>query len=793
MKLHFPALLAAALLSITGCGDSLSDAEPRSENADSGKYSNGIVRNSQQAPCTAFSYCYEPWPPPPPGPTPTPGGPTPTPTPTATPTPTPAPGALTVTLSGTDYTINNHPRIFLDSAKLTVLRLRSTTGIAMWDAIVSYNTANAPGCASAHSISQLTPFVVGYAGDPTRTAWRDCAIHELTNLIGSWSNNADYASEDLIWISQAYDYLYNDMTTTQRANVRNWVFGTVIPLIQTHAYYFRKPGNTEYAHNLYVSSFAGEFIWFLASVGDDPRSNDNLVTDWNYYVDHFKPVYDAAFVGCRPFGGSHYGTVRSLQRFFLGFAAADTALSGMSMWPAWAISCPDFSLHHTLPNLDWFMPDFQPGAIAYMRGRDQLNGAILVQRYGAIDGGKRLQYFLANDYVPTKNGTARGFISNYYIGQWHLFWNPSAAAVPYNTQPLAYTATGTGVGISRSAWDSQDALYVDFSAATYWGDHESLRCGSYRAFRGGEWLVIENDNRYTAGNSGQTLADGTHQQAIIFGDGNITNQWGQTFYTGGFKRWGYDDWDCQIQDPSSGPTYAYWMADLADAIDARTYPVTFYRRHLIHFKGPGTNYLVATSAVATTGSVAKREILHVPAPVTLSSPNASFSLASSAGAVRRIYPTNVALTRTTIPDRTAATDVPQNGSDTPTRLDIASGAGTYQLFMVVWAIGPAGSTTMPATTALSSTTPSGQLKGVLINDSTQSRIFLVTKDDQTVGTGTSIVFNASPTQTPAEFVLAGLTPGTKYSLTKSGSTYTLTVSGSGTKIVDASGVLRFTY
>ncbi|MFH1262122.1 MAG: hypothetical protein V1495_01585 [Pseudomonadota bacterium] len=782
-RLSFLSFLIVALLLIATCGDATFD--PDATPSSTGK---GSTRRQEYCPLPVASLCeiggY--WPP---ASTPTPNGSvTPTATPTSTPTPTP--GGSTITLSGTVYSINSHPRIFLDTAKRAALRTRSVAGVAMWDALVSYNNGNAPSCATEYDIIELTSFTIGYAGDPTRTAWRDCAIRELMNLVSSWSNNADYASEDLIWISQAYDYLYNDLSPAQRTSVRDWVYGTVIPLIQTHVYYFRKAGNTEYTHNLYVSSFAGEFIWALASAGDDARSNNMLATDWDYYVNNFKPVYDAALVGCRPFGGSHYGEIRTLQRFFLSFAAAETALGGMAMWPAWGASCSDYHLHHLLPTLDGFMPDFQPGAINYMSGRDRLNAAILVQKFGANDSAKQLQYFLANDYVPTKSGTARGFISNYYVAQWQLFWSPAATAIPYNTQPLAYTATGTAVGISRSAWNNPAATYVDFSAAAYWGDHESIRCGSYRAFRNGEWLIIENDNRYTAGNSGQTYADGMYQQAILFGDGNITNQWGQTFYTGGFKRFGYDNWLCGIGNSSNSPTYAYWMADLSDAVDARTYPVTYYFRHLIHFKGAGTNYLVATSAVNTTGSVAKREMMYVPSTVTGTSPNANFSLTNSAAAVRRIYPTTVGLTKTVVPDRTAASDVPQNSIDTPTRLDIAAPAGNSELFMVVWALGAKGSTTMPTTTALTSTVPAGQLKGVLINDATQSRVFLVTKDDQTIGS--TVAFTAAATNLPAEFVIAGLTAGTKYNLTKSSNTYTLTVNAAGTKVVDGSSVLRFT-
>jgi hypothetical protein len=97
---------------------------------------------------------------------------------------------------------------------------------------------------------------------------------------------------------------------------------------------------------------------------------------------------------------------------------------------------------------------------------------------------------------------------------------------------------------------------------------------------------------------------------------------------------------------------------------------------------------------------------------------------------------------------------------------------------------------MPTLTALTATGGAGTMKGVLIDDN-PSRIYLGI-DTNTIITG-NITFNASPTNTPAEYILSGLTASQQYTFSKVGAAHTLTAVGSGgTHNVDSKGLLRFT-
>lgn len=730
------------------------------------------------------------------------------PTATPTPTPTPTPSGSTITLGGTSRNIASHPR-FISSARLTTLRNRSVPGKRLWDQLTINNDGYAASCGTFNQVAMYA-LAVGYLSNPTKTAWRDCAVthfNKIKDLTTAYNVN-DYGSMDLADFAYVYDILYSDLSAANRTAFIDWVIGTWIPYLNTHAYNMTGANCTaEPTHNLCITKLFGDYLFALSCVGEDGRCDTRAVADYNYYhTAGVKTLLDSAYAGCHTFSGSHYGRVR-YQPYLLEIAnAEDTAVGITASWMSWMDSCPQFYVHSALPEFTatgcpftgttcaLFDADFYPGANLYDQGRN-LRGILLpLERDPTNADHKKAQYWLENvHHVVTTPYADTGRINSSttyggkeYLAEWHLRYNQDATAVDYTGWPTTYVATGAGQVYSRDAWGSGDKFWMSSNASTFYGDHQTTGCGDVKIFKNGEFGIVENDTKYSAGNSNQTALASYLRNIIVLGNGQVTYG-GPSYLTGGFGVYGQAS-TCTIPKYSYGATYAYWHENLDSAYRSDIFPVALVRRNFFHFKPIGAatnNYVFILDAVDPTNSITETQQFYVPKDSpTVSDPDVSFTLTNTKTMIRRIYPTGGTISSANVTSGATAGVYQATGMARVTNATTASTA-LQQLGVVISMQGTGGS--LPATTAINGA--SGALVGVLINDSTYSRIALAPAGSGTVS-GT-FTFDANPTGTNKEYVIAGLTAGTLYTVARVVNTFTMTA-GAGPITVDSMGVARWT-
>jgi hypothetical protein len=719
------------------------------------------------------------------------GAPTPTPTPTPTPA---APGENEITLGGQVYTINDHPRIFLSATKLTDLIARSATGKTVWDALKAENNNKAAGCASNAVTAEALNFAVGWkASDNSEVGWRDCAIAELENLQDVGLYNFDYGSINMMTLAVVYDWMYNDMTELQRQAMRDFVYDELIPFVRTHPCDHHSPASwCDERHNLNHTKGIGEFIWNLATIKDDSRADEMIV--WNHdtwWSQNVVPIFADSYPGGQSYGGSHYGYNRTYKYVLWLGHALETALSGYDPWASWMTDITEYSIHANMPNDDFYHCAWEPGTIkwgASSPGRRSINIPIAIAVDETDSMAKMGQYFLDNVLQPnTSSSPARGHINSIYLGKWHIWYDEDNAETNYNTLDLGYVASGTDTLFTRDAWADSEATWASLMCAHVVGDHQTSNMGSFRIFREGEFAVIENDPRYCVGNPGGSESDPIHANILYLGDGMVSG-----FETGGFPR-RFGDSTSAIEDFTQGTTYLYGLCNLDSAYYEATFPVDYGRRHFVHFRPTATepNYFIIHDGIKTANSETKKTYTYVPENPTTSTNVSTFSLTNSDVKIQTVYPTGINFTETAVTDQTTAGEVPQNGTDTPTLLEVRQTTpGNAENFLKVVMVDDTGGS-FPTLTALTGAgATSGSMKGVLIADATQNRVYLGTIDNTTVQG--NVTFTAAVSGT-TEYLLVGLPASQQYTFAKDGNNHTLTAVGSGrTHNATSDGVLRFT-
>ena len=734
-----------------------------------------------------------------------------------TPVPTYPPGSATVTLGGVEYVIRDHPR-FTNPGRLSVLRGRAVTGKTLWDSLVTFNGTGS-GCeALEFAGNRMFNWAVGYLADPTKTAWRDCAISHMNKIQyldpAVWDAQRDYGSIMLQYWSLTYDIVQADMTDAMRTNFRNYVFATWLPWMYGHAYNHRSTTgdcHLEPTHNLCITKWFGEYTFGMSCMGEDARCDDLVEYNYEWYRTtsnanySVKPLLDQVYVGCHSFSGSDYGKNRYVP-YLMEMADEEENALGMTSWMAWMDECPTYNIHSQLPRFtkagclyygasgdkcSYYNSEFYPGAIVENQGRSRRQMLLPIERNPNGTYQKIAQDWLKNyrgvstaGWTGGKlneshvNNNANGYGGKEYLGEYFLRFNQDGASSVYTSLPTTYGARGLGIVYSRDAWGDDDKFWMVSNASAFIKDHQTTGSGSFKLFKNGEFGVVENDRRYAGGGLSQTMSAGYVQNILMMGTGMVG-----TTLTGGFPTWGYDS-NASLEKFSYGDTWAAWQANLDEAYQTTSYPMSYVRRNFVHFKpiSGSPNFVVLIDAVAPTNSITVKQFVHVPnnSP-TLSDPLVTSTLANTRTLIKRIY--GDALTVDAVTDGSAVSDCIQCGSGM-SRVVNSSAAATYHLLGLVLSMqGTSG--TMPTTTAINGA--SGQLVGVLIAD-TIPKIALVSKDDQILGAAT-FTFTASPAASP-EIVISGLTAGTKYDYSVGGSTHTLTLNQStGALTVDADGVL----
>lgn len=735
---------------------------------------------------------------------------------------TPAAPSGDIVLGGSGYTMASHPRLNMDSTRLTTLRARSVAGKRLWDQLTINNNAYVAANCSTASMSDVVLYAtsVGYLSDTSKTTWRDCAIayfNKIKNLTTAY-NVQDYGRMTLASWAYAYDFLHGVLSSQEKSDARDFVFNTWIPYIRGHSYdVFKGSGDciTDPTHNLCITSFWGQYLWGLACMGDDQRCDDLVTAGYNWYHQaSVKDVIDASYVGCHSYSGSNYGRVR-VQPYLLEVGDAEATALGMSAsWMSWMDSCPQFYIHSTLPDFaktgcsytgnycGYFDTDFYPGQSTWAQGRDTRGMLLPLDRDPANADHKKAQYWLESvrGTVTTPYAHQGRVLSTStyggkeYLAEWHLRYNQDATAVDYTGWATTYFATGLGRMFSRDAWGTGDKFWMEGDASSWYGDHQTTGCGGIKLFKNGEWGIVENDTRYAAGNSNQTALASYRRSSLFFGDGLVNYNGAGSYLTGGWGLYGQSS-TCTFSRTSYGTTFAFYHANLDSALRSDYFPVSYIRRNVFHLKPitisgstSAINYVVVLDAVDPTNSIAVAQQFYVPkTSPTVSDPDVSFTLTNTKTMIRRVYGTAISGNSITDSSGTASSQCIQCGSGMNRVLNTSNAASYHFIGAVLSMQGTSGA--LPTTGVFATADTSHN--GVKIDDADVARIVLVPKDN-TLTKSATFTYDVTWSASHSEHLVCGLVAGDKYDVSYSSPTMTWTKNNpAGAITIDSGGCGRY--
>ncbi|MFH1263183.1 MAG: hypothetical protein V1495_07060 [Pseudomonadota bacterium] len=692
-----------------------------------------------------------------------------------------------VDVNGQRVGVFSHPRLWLDPARIARLKTKAVFSNPIWVALENTNASQIQNGAyqkAAYS-TLLLNFAVGYLASG-RGAYLRAAKALLANFPVRFdltcdgseycgNANLDYGSETLMHIAVAYDWLSSDLTDAEKGSIRGWVFTRLIPFLRKHPYY------GDPTHNLGHTKWIGEFLWSLATLGEDGRAEAIFKEQYAFWNDRVAPLFDQYYPGGHTFGGSGYGYNRSFKFALYGMEAMTTAttIDGYRGHP-WALQELLYRIHSVLPSRDSFHADWESAEALFNLGRQTENEALLVRRFQGTREAKIGQYFLNQVFRPQAYANRGGNrVHPYYSGLWFLWYDPADPELPYLDDPTAYVAPGLGVGFTRTSWSDRKSAWASLSSSSYVGDHQLHNEGSFKIWKNGQYLVIENGRCYAA-NSG----DGTPTDAniLFLGDGDV-GRW-RSAVTGGLPRRG-DTSQAEISHFSQQSSYAYFEGDLSKAYVPSKFPLRFFHRIFTHFRAPSgspNDYFVVADRIDSAKTMTKRSFIHLPKRPQLSGRDATLILGEARLNLRSLLPENATVSRDPVVKKSGGC-LPQEEGDQPSRVTVSAPAGKEDFHLTVFQAGSAASA-MPETETISS----GKLIGVLIKDPVLNRVLVVSVDAAELSG--ALTFTCHPTG-KTEFVVADLPPGTKYDVTIAGSSVTLTPSSPGQVRADDKGVLHF--
>ena len=525
------------------------------------------------------------------------------------------PSQVSVPVSGQNYNLAPHPRIFIGGAmSLTDLRNKADNTNKYWvwfrDSMIN-NSQSDPQFPLYTDGSYNPHFMASYAlmylVDPT--TYLDMGTAAV-NMMKNHSNMdtycdgsrtcgnpmADYGRHNLRKIAYTWDWTYDLLTQDDKEHILTWVNNHLIPLINKH------PQNIEPHHNLMHTHLTSLLAFSLATYEDNPPglydnggisiplgepvpseqaknpylpkaigNNSHEYFRWamqgwsgdlafgqptSYYVNKY-------YKGGHSNSGSSYSYNRSTRYMFYNVMLLKSAI-GMDLWDAskdWTENFIDYTIHTTLPTGDEIYSDGNVGGNAWdSRSLEPLN--IALHYYGAMGSpaADRGYHFIENIIKPDNSYTqGKTTIHNYYKYKWFLWLDPSNTGTDYsNTLNTGYVSEGTDLFQSRGDWNNTNSTWASLSASDWVGDHQGKNYGSYKIFKS-EHLIYENDND---GNGSENDTN------IITLDDEIAQRWyGQPVTTGGLRYTGdhgIAPLSADITDSYSLAKVNYAKADLWD-------------------------------------------------------------------------------------------------------------------------------------------------------------------------------------------------------------------------------------
>lgn len=734
--------------------------------------------------------------------------------------------AGTITLGGVNYNINNHPRIWLTPTREAALSgKRTPAGGYTNGAWARVSQRALAAIATGYvwndytAISDMNNCAI-YWKATGNTSARDWAISALMDIPNHYAvtpicyidvypqygtDNCDYGSISEQYFAFAYSTLHDVLSESQRQTFRDWMFGPFQDCVWSHPYSNRSEAPPPAAYyedptfNLTLTKCFGELIWGLACCDEDERGAEYVTYQYNYYVNNIQQNMINSYTGGHTYSGTQYGQQRIIPYWIHMMEALENSLQGFEGYESISGDMLKYLRHHVLPDLWMIHSEWQNGGANFSSGRSSLSYPYLIEKYLSDstygNDAKYLHKYFRDYYNPSITTGTTGYLDYQFASEIFTIWDPDAATLDYSSTDLAYCVEnysewedGIGTFFSRDAWSNtaanQDAVWCHLNCGAYWGDHQKLTTGSYKIFRDEDYIVMENYMNYAAQSA-------SNANVIFVGNGTVE----LGYVTGGLAYLASATGNQAMMQNAvtDQPTFAYAMGNMDEAYSKTYFPVDYARRKFCHLRpvNNSNTYVVVLDTISTINSETKKLYIHVPIAPSVSGDDVTVTRTYSRGVFRKILPVAATVSAASAGNYTTGTTIPGESTDDPYRITVSAAAGTAETLLHVWAVGDT-SITMPTTSSLSSTTPSGSLVGVLIDDQDMSRAFLGSGTNGTIS-ATNIVIPVSYTSSNGcELIVADLTPGTGYSVSYAGSTFTLTVDGGSPYVVDSKGVFNYT-
>ena len=405
------------------------------------------------------------------------------------------------------------------------------------------------------------------------TNWRDSAIelleagvayHDVQFRTATTSDAYRYTSDTLF---MAYDYMYNDLTTTQQKDIAN-AFCAWAKNFKDNGYQISFPGN-----NYFGGYFRGVSWTAVITYGEtiDDVDADQPATLLNWSIpggtgyDLMASWWDT--------GGNFYGGVlpegpeyapQTLQYILQGLDAINLGtgrdLIGSEPLNTWTEAFIKNTLHETMldselfPRNDWLNDSLSehPAVVS----TSYINALSLLTHYKTGQIGEELLYYI-QFFTPTDYAwfapDDKGII---YFGV-----DQTAVATDYKLTEDTYFFNGNNVGVvyGRSGWSAGDIAWT-IEMGWRGTDHMHGETGHFAIAKDGEWVVGHEVGW------GATFEKPWLHNVFSLQGTTPYNRWSPTQEYPDLAKWNPNH---QFGNPNPGASYPPSQRDLPDLISDR--------------------------------------------------------------------------------------------------------------------------------------------------------------------------------------------------------------------------------